>query len=778
MNYIKVLGASGGKAKGFNTTSFQVHRDIVIDAGNILNALGEDAQYINHIFITHSHADHISDLPFVIETFFEKREEPLTIYALQETIDILKKHTFNDSVWPDFTRVKLPHSDKYSLIFHTIEINETINIREYSIKAIYADHIEGSCGFVIKKENQGFLISGDTYKSPTIWEEINNDKSIKVLLLECSFPSRKSNFAKITKHLSPELIKEEIRNLKRFDIDIFFYHIKPLFEKEVKQELKDKGLLNYRGKILYEGDVIHIDTGIVEYDLLTETKFDEIMKINLEISSEKNKDKLLENILTLSRRLTNAQAGTLYIKSKDEKSLDFKVIQNDKLKTFMGGTKDRVTWTGLPIYLEDGRENDSMVAVICYTKKETINIENVYENKIYSFEGTKSFDKSTGYLSKSMIVIPLIDHEGDVIGVLQLINKTIDENIVKFSELDEKILASLASQAAITLNNMNLVSSLEEFINAYVSTIAKAIDAKSSHTKEHIFKVEKIALLLTEAIDKDKTIYKNVEFCKNDYKQIALAAWIHDIGKISIPEYILDKATKLDMFVNRIELIEQRFEIIKKDKEIEYLKNLISKKEFEDYISQMNSYLAFLQKINIGSEFMHKEDKALLDKISTFTYHINGEEKPLITQNEYYNLSIQKGTLNTQEIEKVRSHAQLSLDMISELPFPKRYKDVLDIACNHHEKLNGKGYPRGLNAEQISIKDRIMILADIFEALTTASRPYKKELMKLSQIKEILTKMANNYEIDKDLLEFFFQHEILKEYAKEELQEEQIDLFE
>ena len=151
MHYIKILGASGSKAKNLNTTSFQIFKDIVVDAGNILNALGNDALFINHIFLTHSHADHITDLPFIIETFFEKRETPLIIYALEETINVLKKHSFNNIIWPDFTKIKLIKNDSFSLILKPIKLNVPIQINDYSIKAIPANHIAGSCGFVITR---------------------------------------------------------------------------------------------------------------------------------------------------------------------------------------------------------------------------------------------------------------------------------------------------------------------------------------------------------------------------------------------------------------------------------------------------------------------------------------------------------------------------------------------------------------------------------------------------------------------------------------------------
>jgi HD-GYP domain-containing protein (c-di-GMP phosphodiesterase class II) len=775
MNYIKILGASGSKAKNLNTTSFQIYKDIVIDAGNILNALGDEARHINHIFLTHSHADHITDLPFIIETFFDKRETPLTIYALEETLDVLKKHSFNDVIWPDFTKIKLLNKNEFSLILKPIKYNEIIKIHNYSIKAIKANHIVGSCGFVIIKNHQGFIISGDTYINPDIWEEINSNDDIKSLIIECSYPDKLQELAQITKHLTPELIAKGLETIKRKNLSVFYYHLKPSYKKELLKDIKKNKLLNYNGKILNEGDVIHIETGSFETTLLTEHKLEEIMKINLAFSSQHDKNKLLEDILTLTKNLTNADAGTLYIKSKDEQYLSFKVIQNDTLNIKMGGTKNDLNWPDLAIFQEDGKVNNKMVAVVCANEKRIINVSDVYKTNKYKFEGTKDFDMKTSYRSKSMLVIPLINHENEVIGVLQLINKLKNGVIINFNKLDEKIIISLASQAAMALTNMQLITSLEDFIDAFVSTIAKAIDTKSPYTSDHIVKVEKIALLVAKAIHEDNTIYEKVKYNENDYKQIALAAWMHDIGKISMPEHIIDKSTKLEKIYDRIDLIQQRFEIIKLNKEIDFLKNLITKEEYENYIQEINDDFEFLKRINLGGEFMNDDDIKKLELISQKKYIKNNEKFTLITEDEFYNLSIKKGTLTKEEITIIRNHAQLSLDMISELPFPKKYKDVLNIACNHHEKLNGLGYPRGLKAEEISLEDRIMILADIFEALTASARPYKNA-MTLSKVKNILISMANNGELDKDLINFFFNHRILDEYSKEELKSYQLDL--
>lgn len=778
MNYVKILGASGTKTKESGTTSFQISKEIAIDAGNIINILGEQAQYINHVFLTHSHSDHITDLPFLVEAFFENRSTPLTIYGSKETIKSLKAHTFNNEIWPDFSNIRLLNSDEKSLIFKEINEQEEIKIDNYIIKAIKAVHIEGAFGFVItKNDKEAYLISGDTHLNDYLIKEINSNPKIKLLIIECSFPNKLDKLAHDSKHLTPNLLNQLLEKIQKKDFQIFIYHLKHLYFEDIRKEIKDLEILKNGGKILEDGDIIHINTGEIEAGMLNHTMFQRIMDINLELASELDKDKLFEMILTLTRELTHCDAGTLYIKSKDKQYLDFKVVQNKSLNIFMGGTKEEITWNSLPLYLKNGEKNKSMVAVVSVIENKIINIPDVYEEKSYNFEGTKIFDKSTGYRSKSMLVIPLVNHEKDVIGVLQLINKNIDSNtIISFDETDEKIIKALSAQAAMALTNSQLILSLEDFLDAYVSTIASAIDAKSKHTLNHITSISKLAPLIAKAIDEDETIYKNIKYSKDTLKEIELAAKIHDIGKISIPESVIDKATKLQFMIDGIEIIKERAEILKRDYEISFLKKEISKNEYINKLQILDDDINFIEKINMGSEFMRKDDIARIEQISKHTYLKNNKEFFLVNQKERYNLSVEKGTLTKEEKDIMNSHAKLSYEMLSSLPFPKKYENVVHIAVNHHEKLNGEGYPRGLKAEQLVLEDRIMILADIFEALTSSDRPYKKTKT-LSEVFRILDFMAKDGEIDAKLLDFFRNSDILNTYVKENLLPEQIDNF-
>jgi HD-GYP domain-containing protein (c-di-GMP phosphodiesterase class II)/ribonuclease BN (tRNA processing enzyme) len=778
VNYIKILGANGSKSKDSGTTSFQISKNIIVDAGNVINTIGDQTEYINHIFLTHSHADHITDLPFIVEGFFEKRKESLIIYASKETINTLKKHIFNNEIWPDFSKINLLDSNKKSLVFQEISTNDEIEIKNYKIKVIEAVHIPGAFGFIIiKNEKDGYLISGDTYLNDKLIDEINNNPKLKLLIMECSFPNRLGKLAFDSKHLTPELLDKQIEKILRKDLQIFIYHIKHLYYDEMSDEIKNLGILRNGGKILEEGDVIHINTGEIETDMLGHTKFQRIIDINLELANELDKNKLFEMILTLTRELTHCEAGTLYIKSEDKKYLDFKVIQNKPLNIYICGTKDKIIWNPLPLYLEDGTENKSMVAVVSALENRIISIPDVYNTEEYNFDGTKKFDDNTGFCSKSMLVIPLTNHEYEVIGVIQLINKTkISGNVTTFEEADQRVIKALAAQAAMALTNSQLITSLETFLNAFVSTIASAIDAKSKHTLRHITKVSKLAPLIAKAISEDNTVYKKIKYTQNQIDEIELAAKMHDIGKISMPESIIDKATKLQLMIDGIELIKERIEILKRDYQIELLKNQISQRDYDNKLIMLDEDIKFLEKLNIGAEFMKKENIERIEQISQHKYLKNNKEVSLLTENEKYNLSIERGTLTKEEKAIMNSHAKLSYDMLTALPFPKKYENVLHIAVNHHEKLNGKGYPRGLSADELVLEDRIMILADIFEALTANDRPYKSA-KKLSEVFKILTFMAKDNEIDGELLDFFKNNKIIYEYAKEDLLPMQLDDF-
>lgn len=768
MSYVKVLGSSGSKSKNGGTTSFFFSNSLIIDAGNIINILGDEACKVENILLTHSHLDHISDIPFLLDRFFETRVKPLTIFASDKTISNLKNSIFNGSIWPDFSKIKLPKNGESSLIFKSIEAGKEFEIDDFKILPILANHSLGSFGFVVKdSENSGILISGDTYLNDDLTNLLNEDHSIKTAFFECSFPNRYEALAKTSKHLTPKLLFQILGGLKR-ELNLFAYHLKDPYKKELENELKE---LSKKVVVLKDEDKIDLSSGKLVRTTKNEDLFEKFMDINLQLSSELNKDKLYEMILTLTRELTDCDAGTLYILKDDKRFLEFKVVQNDTLNTFLGGKGEKIPWNPLPLYLENGEKNRSMVAVMAALENKIINIKDAYDSKDFNFEGTKNFDKQTGYRSSSMLVAPLVNHEEDVIGVIQLINKKGGT----FTNYDERVLKALSSQAAMALTNTQLILSLEQFLEGFVTSIANAIDAKSAHTSTHITKMSILAPLIAKSLNEDDGFYKDVRYSQNDIKEIELAAKLHDIGKISIPEHIVDKATKLHRLIDAVELVGLRKEVIKRDLEIAFLKNELSKEEFEVRSKEIDEDFDFIARSNMGCEFMKDEDIKKLKDLSSYTFMLNGKKEFLLKEDEVEHLCIRRGTLTDEEKGIMNSHANLSYEMLSSLDFPKKYSNVMHIAVNHHEKLNGTGYPRGLREKDLKLEDRILILADIFEALASNDRPYKGT-KKLSEIFRILDFMAKDGEIDKDLLEFFKKSQALEEFKSRFLLKEQLDV--
>jgi len=325
---------------------------------------------------------------------------------------------------------------------------------------------------------------------------------------------------------------------------------------------------------------------------------------------------------------------------------------------------------------------------------------------------------------------------------------------------------ALASIAAVTLTKNRLIEDFEKLLESLIITIGKGIDAKSKYTGEHVRKVAELSIMLAKAIEKEGI----KSYSQKELKAIEIAGWLHDIGKIATPEWVMDKATKLEKLIDRIYYIRYKFELAKAFAYINFLENKISKKEYEEEIIFLNESFEFIKELNKGSEFVDDDKLERLQKIKDFKL----KEENLLNNDEFYNLSIRKGTLNKEELEIMRNHAKIGLEMLKALHFPKKFKRVPFIAANHHEKLNCKGYPQGLCDKDLSIEDRILAVADIFEALSAADRPYK-EPKKASEIFKIMSFMVKDNEIDKNIVKLLIKY-VYEEYGKKELKDFQLDI--
>ena len=524
-------------------------------------------------------------------------------------------------------------------------------------------------------------------------------------------------------------------------------------------------------------------------DLLNQ--LDRLNSIGVALSAEHDNDRLLEIILLGAKELTNADGGTLYLVTEDDK-LKFEIMRTLSLDIAMGGTTGKkIAFPALPIYLDDGMPNTNMVAAYSVVNAKTVNIADAYLTEGFDFSGTRQFDEKMGYRSKSFLTVPMKNHENEIIGVLQLINAIdpLTKQIIAFSESHQRLVESLASQAAVALTNHNLIRGLKHLFESFIKLIADAIDEKSPYTGGHCQRVPELTMMLAKAaIDTKSGPLQHFSMTENEIYELNIAAWLHDCGKVTTPESVMDKATKLETIFDRIHLVDHRFELLKTQRENVYLHKAIqaiqkgnpaNTKQLTHDIKvikkQLDDDKNFIRKVNFGTEFMKPEDIQRVKDIAKYEYmNDSGQSVKFLTENEVYNLTIERGTLTPEERMVINNHIVVTINMLEALPYPKDLRRVPEYAGGHHERMDGKGYPKGLTREQMSIPARMMGVADIFEALTSKDRPYKKAKT-LSETLTILGKMRLDNHIDPDIFDLFIREKIYLRYAEKFLESEQID---
>ncbi len=567
-------------------------------------------------------------------------------------------------------------------------------------------------------------------------------------------------------------------------------------------------------------------------------KLSKLVDLGISLSSEKNTDRLMEGLMRGAKELTNADGCSLYTVN-DNRNLEFKIVMNDSLGIASGGTSGNETSLAeLVLYHEDGSPNLKHVACYAAIQEETVNIADVYSSDEFDFSGPKAFDESTGYRTGSMLTVPLKPRGGRVIGVLQIINAQdkYGDGFVAFDKDLEPFVEALAAQASTALYNLQLLEGQENLMDALIQLIAGAIDAKSPYTGGHCERVPELAIMLAkEACEADTGSFADFAFeTDEEWREYEIGAWLHDCGKVVTPEYVVDKATKLETIYNRIHEVRTRFEVLLRDARIDMLEAVANgmaqdqaQAAFEEKRQQLFDDFAFVAECNVGGEFMSDEALARLQKIATIQWkrHFDiklglsqAEEKRFVSepdgdcleylladkpfhvfpradtvhevyaergfkldvpdnlydQGELYNLSIKRGTLTEEERFKINEHIIQSILMLEQLPLPDHLKRVPEYAGTHHETMIGTGYPRKLDAEDLSIPSRIMAIADIFEALTASDRPYKP-VKTLSEAVKILSFFKKDQHIDGELFDLFLTSGVYKVYAERFLLPEQLD---
>ena len=522
-------------------------------------------------------------------------------------------------------------------------------------------------------------------------------------------------------------------------------------------------------------------------------RLEQLNEVGASLSKERDITRLLESILLAAKGITNADGGTLYRMVEDGTALRFEILRTDSLNIAMGGSAGSpISFPNLPLTNDTGGPNDSLVAAYAAIYNETVNIADAYTAPNFDFSGTRRFDARTGYRSQSFLAVPMKNHEGEVIGVLQLINaqEPGTRKVVPFSLSDQSLAESLASQAAIALTNRLLITQLEELFESFINLINLAIDEKSHYTGGHCQRVPALTMMLAEAVN-DTTEGPLAEFSMTDRDryELKIAGLLHDCGKVTTPVHVVDKATKLQTLFDRIDLIDTRFEVLKRDAEITALRRQLAlrnctnaaaearlARDCLDEIARLDDDRNFLRATNKGAESMKDELLARVRNIGggRVWRNVDGVETEFLTSDELENLTIRAGTLTQSERNTINHHIVATIKMLEQLPWPRHLRNVPEYAGGHHERMDGKGYPKGLTREQMSVQARVMGIADIFEALTASDRPYKLG-MKLSQAMGIMHNFRKNGHIDPDLFDVFVARQIYLKYAQEFLDPWQID---
>jgi HD-GYP domain-containing protein (c-di-GMP phosphodiesterase class II) len=498
-------------------------------------------------------------------------------------------------------------------------------------------------------------------------------------------------------------------------------------------------------------------------------------------------DIFLDRILRVAKSMTNADGGTLYRPSADGRSLCFHIWLNDTLGIRQGGTSGNpIDLPPVPLVDDAGEKNLASVAAYAANFHRSVNIADVYRADVFNFSGMLTFDETFGYRSQSNLTVPMTDHEGELVGVLQLINARDRETgaIRAFSDTDQRFIEALAAQAAVALTNQQLVVQMERLLEALVNLINIGIDEKSPYTGRHCQFVPELTMLLAEAVhETERGPMADFRMTDADRRELWLAGLLHDCGKITTPVHVVDKATKLQTIFDRIHMIDTRFEVLLRDAEIRALRAQCEGGADRAAIAaalaaeqaRLRADRDFLRSVNVGSEGMSEADQDRVRRIAAYRWTgPDGVECDFLDEDEVRNLTVRFGTLNDDERKIINNHIVVTIRMLESLPWPKHLKNIPEYAGGHHERMDGKGYPRGLTREQMSVQARVMAIADIFEALTARDRPYKKGKT-LSESLHILGKFALNGHIDPDLFDIFVRQKVYLKFARKNLDASQID---
>jgi HD-GYP domain-containing protein (c-di-GMP phosphodiesterase class II) len=541
----------------------------------------------------------------------------------------------------------------------------------------------------------------------------------------------------------------------------------------------------------------------------------ELNAIGAALSAEHDTEKLLELILTKSREITRSDAGSLYLVEETTKEPEAPVLDPalpepggtaeepavqpepalefggaklvvsreanaKKLMRFKLAQNDTVT---IPFRERVMEISDQSISGYVVKTGEIVNLEDAYHlPDLVPYSFNRKIDESSGYRTKSMLTVPMRNQKGDIVGVVQLINakrrwdsklnslSQVVNEVVAFNIRQQEMVTSLASQAAVALENSRLYEAIQRLFEGFVKASVTAIESRDPTTSGHSFRVANLTVALAETVDRATDgMYQGIRFTRDQMKEIRYASLLHDFGKVGVREEVLVKAKKL--YPAQLELIKQRFHFVKRSMQVESLQNkldyvlekgreeyLARVGEFDDGIAdqlrEVDAYFATVLQSNEPTVLPEGNFERLTDISARHFLDFDGADEALLNPDEVRLLSIRKGSLDESERLQIESHVVHTFNFLNQIPWTKEIRNIPEIARSHHEKLTGKGYPSKLNGPDIPLQTRMMTISDIFDALAASDRPYKRAVPveKAVQILEMEVKDGN---LDENLFRLF-----------------------
>lgn len=485
---------------------------------------------------------------------------------------------------------------------------------------------------------------------------------------------------------------------------------------------------------------------------MTQDEVRKILEVGVLLSSERNLNRLLEQILSSVMEIANCDAGTLYLLNQDK--LYFTIMRNQTMEVYSGGDGGILDIPPVPL----SREN---VCALALMDGRTVNIPDVKDCHEYDLTGPARYDAMTGYHTQSMLAVPMQNRQGEKLGVLQLINaKDIDGNICPFPDEMSLVLKSVASQAAITIQNVRYIAEIQELFHSFVRAFVSAVDERSpyngSHTRHMAAYGEKFLDYLNSMAEADGG---QIPFTAEHREELLMSVWLHDVGKLIIPLEIMDKQARLlpeqyNAFLHRMEMLRLLGKI----------DSLSGRDGNPDQLSEDIEKAENLVKSVNAAGFVTDEMIKSLTRLTERTYiDREGKEQRWLTKDEYEMLSIRKGTLSEKERDIMQSHVAMTDKLLSQIQFGTELSHVRKWASSHHEYLNGSGYPHHLSGGEIPLEVRIITILDIYDALTADDRPYKPGMppeRALSVLKDMAVKEGK---LDNTLVDLFIKSNCWKQ---------------